>query len=360
MNWRNWINQNISALEKYFSYLNFHLNFSKKPFKKNSVYFLLPSLSLVGANIIYLEYANQLRKLGLEVVIIILKGKNKAPWFPEQKVKIISINEINKFPSPQVLIGSAWITAYYMSRLKAKKKIYFVQTIESLFREKFSLLTFLINYTYKKNYIFLTEAKWIKKYLKKHHQKSAFYLPNGLNKQLFKPSKPLIKKGNKLRILIEGSLVSAFKGIEESFQVIKGLDCQVWLLSYSGKPKKDWHYHKFFSNVPYSQMNKVYSSCDLLLKMSRAEGMFAPPLEMMACGGTAIVTKVKGYKEYIKHGFNALIVEIDDINKAKYYLKKLIVNKKLLLKLKKAGLTTAKKWPTWKQQAKKLKKFLFS
>jgi len=360
MNLRLYLNQNISTFKNFYCFLKFKLNFQPTEPKKNFVYFLVPHTRLTGGNIVIFEYANQLKKMALKPLIISLKKNNQPTWFPRQKVKITTIDKINRLPVPEILIASSWITSYYLSQLKAKKKIYFVQSIESRFFEPFSLPKLLACRSYKQPFIFLTEAQWIKKYLKNKYQQKAKYLKNGLNKSIFRKTKPFKRKKKKLTVLIEGSLRSKYKGVGQAFKVVKNLNCQVWLLSYSGQPKKDWSYDRFFSNIPYSQTAKVYSSCDLLLKMSKIEGMFAPPLEMMACGGTAIVTKVTGYKEYIKDGKNALVINIDDVSKARKYLKKLFNNPKLLKKLKKGGQQTAQKWPDWKKQAEKLRKWLLS
>ena len=62
-------------------------------------------------------------------------------------------------------------------------------------------------------------------------------------------------------------------------------------------------------------------SCDVLIKMSRVEGFFMPPLEMMACGGTVLTGKVTGYNEYVVDGYNGLVVEQGDVESAKKKLR---------------------------------------
>ena len=76
------------------------------------------------------------------------------------------------------------------------------------------------------------------------------------------------KKSNKKRILIEGPINSPFKGIADSYESVKDLDCEIWFVSNDGKPKQHWRHDKFLEKVPMTDMHKVYSSCDILLKMS--------------------------------------------------------------------------------------------
>jgi len=91
-------------------------------------------------------------------------------------------------------------------------------------------------------------------------------------------------------------------------------------------------------------MRKIYSSCDILLKMSRVEGFFGPPLEMMACGGAVVVSKVTGYDEYITHGYNALVVEMGDVQGAKEAVKSLLEDELLRKSLILNGKKTADHW----------------
>jgi len=204
----------------------------------------------------------------------------------------------------------------------------------------------------------MTEAKWIKKWLKEKYDHEAELVPNGINTDIFYPDTPLEPKPkNKKRILLEGAINLPFKGMEEAFEVVQDLDCEVWCVSYNGKPKPEWHCDRFFEKVPMDMMRRIYSSCDILLKLSRVEGFFGPPLEMMACGGVPIVAKVTGYDEYIKDGYNALVTEVSDIKKTRDILKELINNYQLYEKLKLNGKRTVRKF-NFNIQLESLKKIL--
>ena len=50
-----------------------------------------------------------------------------------------------------------------------------------------------------------------------------------------------------------------------------------------------------------------------MLKLSRVEGMFGPPLEGFHMGATCVVTAVTGHEEYVEHGENGLVVDWDDV-----------------------------------------------
>ncbi|MGA9868842.1 MAG: hypothetical protein WBQ75_20635, partial [Acetobacteraceae bacterium] len=84
-----------------------------------------------------------------------------------------------------------------------------------------------------------------------------------------------------------------------------------------------------------------------IVKLSYVEGMFGPPLEMFHCGGTAIVYAVTGHDEYIRHGVNALVADIDDDAAVVGYLRDLLAEPRLLTALQQGALRTAAQWPSW-------------
>ena len=50
----------------------------------------------------------------------------------------------------------------------------------------------------------------------------------------------------------------------------------------------------------------------MVLKLSRVEGMYGPPLEGFHMGATCVTTPVTGHEEYVEHGWNGLVVDWDD------------------------------------------------
>lgn len=107
------------------------------------------------------------------------------------------------------------------------------------------------------------------------------------------------------------------------------------------------------------EMCRIYSSCDILLKLSRVEGVFSPPMEMMACGGTAVVGRVTGYDEYIIDGYNALVVDVDDIKAAREGVTRILADKSLHDSLIANGRITAQKWK-WEDSINRLERYFLN
>ena len=130
----------------------------------------------------------------------------------------------------------------------------------------------------------------------------------------------------------------------EAYEAIAHEDVEIWIVSSLGRPPKHWRCDRYFEQVPMSQMRHIYSSCDLLLKLSRVEGFFGPPMEMMACGGSVVVGRVTGLDEYIQDGVNALVVDPESPEEATTAVRRLIEDPALRASLVRAGLQTAGAW----------------
>jgi glycosyltransferase involved in cell wall biosynthesis len=126
---------------------------------------------------------------------------------------------------------------------------------------------------------------------------------------------------------------------------------EVWLVS--GNAGESNHLvDRFFRTVRVEDMAMVYRSCDVLLKLSRVEGMFGPPLEMFHCGGTVISYDVTGFEEYVVDGANALVVPMDDEPGVIDAVRRLATDRSLLARLKHGALLTAAEWMGWQKSSR--------
>lgn len=310
---------------------------------KPKIAYVIPGTAISGGVAVICEHTNRLLQRGYDVSIISEDNFGKIAWFPNQQVPILPLNQTADI-NFDIIVATGWTTAYIVQQLQADRKMYFVQSDESRFYAPKSLKSKWAKKTYAMNFEFITMARWLQDWLKNEFGKNSTYVPNGINEAIIFPDKPIKRKENKTRILLEGPINIPSKGMEDAFMAVNRLDCEVWCVSSFGTPKPSWKCDKFFEKVPFGRMRHIYSSCDILLKMSRVESFAYPPLEMMACGGTAVIGEVTGINEYAIDGFNSLIVEQGDIHGAHKALKKLIENKKLRNKLSANGKKTAKKF----------------
>ncbi|MDO8241155.1 MAG: glycosyltransferase family 4 protein [Candidatus Moranbacteria bacterium] len=320
-------------------------SFIEKNAKEQKIFYLVPGVKISGGIAVVFQHANGLLQRGYDVKILSLNNSNDGSWFPNQEVEILPYSqtqEILESDEADVLIATAYSTAFSVDMSKAKRKLYFVQSDESRFFPEDAELTKKIKKTYELPLEYVVAVSWLQEWLKKEFGQDAHCVPNGLDLNMFHKTEAIEPKANKIRILIEGGINISYKGMDDAYAVVKDLDCELWIVSNNGKPRRDWKYDRFFENVSLQDMPKIYSSCDILLKMSKVESFCYPPLEMMACGGVAVIRRVTGIEEYAVDGENCLIVE--DIESAKKAIERLISDESLRNKLITTGLETTKKW----------------
>lgn len=328
---------------------------TREPVLPNSLCYIIPTTNITGGVAVVCEHLNRLQKLGFKCLIASYDNKTDLSWFPNQLVKVIPLKNNQKIIEQyQTIVATGWITAYELLLLNVKRKMYLVQSDETRFYPKSSYLKTRVRRTYKFPFEFITIAKWLQIWLKENFNKDSDYVPNGINTDIFHPDTPLeTKPKNKKRILLEGAINLPFKGMKEAFKVVQDIDCEVWCVSYDGKPDPHWHCDRFFEKVPMVNMPKIYSSCDILLKLSHVESFGYPPLEMMACGGVSIVSDIIGHHEYMIDKFNVLFTDPKNTQKTKTILQNLIKNKNLYQKLQSNSQKTIDQFK-WENSIKKL------
>jgi hypothetical protein len=105
------------------------------------------------------------------------------------------------------------------------------------------------------------------------------------------------------------------------------------------------------SQLTHREMAAVYRESDVVLKLSHVEGMYGPPLEGFHMGATTVTTEVTGHDEYVRHGWNGVVVDWDDVRGTARMLDLLARDRRYLHFLRHNALATARGWPSWEQAA---------
>jgi O-antigen biosynthesis protein len=322
------------------------------------VYVLISNL-VCGGHIIVLQHVTRLAKRGHNVGICILDETIPAKstsfsWFPDFDSPVFHPQDLPD--AVDICVATFWETVIPVLKFPSKHKVYFVQSDETRFYEDITVKNSVV-LSYLSNIHYITEARWIVEWLKDSFGHEAIYIPNALDPSIIHSDRPIaIKQKDKLRILVEGTIDSPFKRVKEAIEASQGLGCEIWCVSNGGKPSSDWQIDRFFYKVDFSEMKYIYSSCDILVKLSSVEGFFGPPLEMMACGGVCVVSDVTGYDEYIENEHNALVIPNGDVDLAHQALKRLINDNALYVKLQVNGKLTADSM-RWEDSITKLESF---
>lgn len=324
---------------------------------KIKIAYVLPGLSVSGGVAVVLKHANILLDRGYEVYIVNIGEKADGVfWYPNNNVPLLSEKDcMRKKIFFDIVIATYFTTVDFILKMNASRFLYFVQSDERRFDLSADLFLKCQSSYEKSEVEFFTMAIWIQRWLKEEFGHEAYYVPNGLDDKLFYRSNSIEIPRVKKRVLLEGPISVAFKGVENAYNAVKDLDCEIWIISSNGKPKKSWRYDRFFESVPLRDMKEIYSSCDILLKMSTVESFAYPPLEAMACGCVPVVKKVTGIEEYAVHGDNCFIV--NDVEDARSVVSSLLVNDDLRKEMIIKGAQTVKKW-TWDRTENYLEKVI--
>jgi glycosyltransferase involved in cell wall biosynthesis len=299
-----------------------------------------------------LEYARGLKDAGAEVSIIYLMDGDPN-WHPSSRhLDFISIedSESNYY---DLVIATFWATVFELSRLKFAAAAYFVQSLES----RFSLdpadhrNECLAATTYLAGIPMITVSSWLQNLLMSQTRTPTWLVFNGIDKNKFPLAQKVSRSGEPLekqmRVLVEGQRGVPMKALDESIEAVRAANREIEL--WHASPSKEGGSilaDRIFEETPHGQMYDIYKQVDLVVKMSRVEGMFGPPLEAFHAGATAVVSKVTGHTEYIKAGENSIALDVDDFTGVTLTLEYLASNPEQLESLKKQALETSRRWPS--------------
>ena len=317
------------------------------------IVFLLAGLGISGGAAVVLKHVSMLMEEGHDAFVVDLGGHGDITWFGNPAIRVYRMEELTRcgVDNIDLLFATFWTTVEWLEKIPARRKLYLVQSDERLFYDADSLKA-QISDTYRSSYEYVTIAPWLVSLLRKEFGQLAAYVPNGLDSGLFYPDEPVVPKhSQRLRVLIEGPISVPFKGVADAYAAVNELDCELWIVSTSGRPESNWRYDRFFEGVSQVEMRKIYSSCHILLKMSRVESFAYPPLEAMACGCTVVLGDVNGGIEYAHDGVNVLKVPQADVVAARAAVQKLLTDQKLRERLIQAGFETVKCW-SWEPSKK--------
>jgi glycosyltransferase involved in cell wall biosynthesis len=168
--------------------------------------------------------------------------------------------------------------------------------------------------------------------------KKAYYIPNGVDEELFRPIEP-IKRNSELIVGHVGKECPVKGQREFILPAIKSCNAK------SVTNLKTWK-----DRIPHKEMPDIYNKMDVFVVASIEDGTPNPALEAAACGRPIISNQIGNMPEFIKDGYNGFIVERkigEYVKKIKYFQE----NRDELIRMgNNARKTVLENW-TWEKQA---------
>lgn len=329
-----------------------------------SVVFLVGSSGISGGTYVILQHAQWLVDHGWEVTLAVkFPDQGAGKWHPAlDRMAIVGIDEAADGREYDLAIATWWPTVYHLPDFHARHYAYLVQSVESRFYadlpdERWAQPLAELTYTF--GIPILTIATWLQVYLAVRHRAPSFLVRNGIRKDFYTPIGPTVsaRRRGALRVLVEGPSHVPMKNTELAVLLARagGAD-EIWHLTGQGSGLSDI-VDRTFEQVPVEAVPSVYRSCDVIVKLSKVEGMFGPPLEMFHCGGTAVTYDVSGSEEYMAHD-NSIVVETDDEAGVIAAIRRLKTDPEVLESLRRGALATAARWPDWEQSSSEFGRFV--
>jgi glycosyltransferase involved in cell wall biosynthesis len=319
------------------------------------VAFLVNDLQLSGGIGVVVRHARGLAAAhGFDVSLVLVRDWDLPHWSGYDDLPHLHVISLEEARDQRfdVAVATWWETTFSLFTVPAKRHAYFVQSLEDRFYEHDQAERVGAGLTLDLPVAFITEARWIQRTLAELRPDAPCHLVrNGIDKNVFECPKGIEPNvAEPLRILIEGDPTVWFKGVPEAAQAATPVREPRRVTVVTGQPDAlGVAVDRVVTHVSHRGMAALYADCDVVLKLSRVEGMFGPPLEGFHMGATCVTTEVTGHDEYIEHGRNALLVDWDDRTGTTRQLELLARDRRLLHELRCNALATAHGWPGWDQ-----------
>jgi glycosyltransferase involved in cell wall biosynthesis len=317
--------------------------------------FLLPDFTLSGGAGIVVEHARRLaRDHGMDVVLVPVRGHDETAWsYPGlSEIRVATLREVagERF---DVAVATWWETALSLFDLNATRYAYFLQLLEDSHYPERAPQRLGFQLTLGMPVRFLTAARWIRDFTEAVQPGSrALYVRSGIDKDVFRSPETLAPAlSGPLRIVIEGNVDLPRKATPHALAAVGLMRSSRYVTLITGSAPREplAAVDDHVGGLSHREMAAVFARSHVLLKLSRAEGMFGPPLEAFHMGCTCVVNPVTGHDDYIEHLNNGLVVDWDDPLGTARALDLLASDRRLLHRLRLGALDTARSWPSWSQ-----------
>jgi glycosyltransferase involved in cell wall biosynthesis len=323
------------------------------------VAFLVPALDLSGGVGVVVGHARRLRAdHGVDAVLIYARPDRSAGDAAQRSLGDVPVLERGAAREQRfdVAVATWWETALHLPDVRAERYAYFVQSMEDRFYDPDAPERAAAAMTHDLPLALITEARWIADQLEElrdaPNRFTVHYVRNGIDKSVFAiPQRLAPSVEGPLRVLVEGSPAVALKGVGEALEAAGAMQepRHVTLVCADRQAADGAAADAVVGPLDAAGMAELYARTDVVLKLSRVEGMAGPPLEGFHRGATCITTPVTGHDEYVVDGCNGLLTSWDDVRGTARLLDLLARDRRLLHELRVSALRTARSWPSTEQ-----------
>lgn len=308
------------------------------------VCFLLPDLSPSGGVDVVLGHARRLAAHGIRATVL-LTGRTGVPGAADGVDVRALADDRERW---DVALATWWTTALLLPGVDAARRVVFAQSVDARFYaadEAAERLGAAVGPALADSFVAVGEG--LAAALRTACPRADVHVVrNGIDKELFAPAAAREHAGP-LRVLVEGQPGLAVKGVEEALAAVARMrePVSTSLVALDPPPAGATRADRVVGGLDRAEMAALYAEHDVLLKLSRHEGLSLPCLEAMHVGTPCVVTPFGGHADFLEHGRNGLLVGYDDPEGTAAALDLLSRRPALLARLRTGALAAMRDWP---------------
>jgi len=273
--------------------------------------YVMGGVGVCGGTRVVWQHCVELAERGHEAVYGVLNGPECMSWLPGS-VPVVNVGRVY-LQEWDVVVATGWNTwpIVHSSFPKARAKWGFAQM-----RESMTLGTpspNVADYAFSlKGFRVITISGWLKKYLEEEcGQRHVAVIPNGVDTGAFYPDPLPIKKSRPIALVV-GHEFDKAKNISDAVKAIRAAGkFEIWHICPAAGLVTNVGADKIIVNPPQDQLRRLYSTADILVMSSRAEGRSCIPVEAMACECPVVAMDHLGTEDL--QGGRALIADAGNI-----------------------------------------------
>ena len=311
------------------------------------VAFLIGERGRSGGMQVIRGLARHLRANGDDSALVVCGPKPGALPETDGGIPVLTVDEARN-AGFDVAVATWWTTAESLFEIEAVRHVLFMQNIEHRFyreRERADGLGALATLDLPVDYIVISSH--MQRLLDGLRPDARTRLvPVGIDKRRFE-APPRTRTAGPLRILVEGQPTLWFKGVQEAVAAVRDMrePSSLTLVVHDPAEVAEGLADRLEGGLSPEGMAALYAENDVLLKLSRFEGLGLPPLEAFHAGVPCVLTPFTGSDDYAEHGVNSLVVGFDDLPGTTAALDLLARDDALLGRLSDGARATAARWP---------------
>jgi glycosyl transferase family 1 len=317
------------------------------------VCFVLPDRSPSGGAAVAAGYAS-----GLAAARSHRPADYPAVRYHGVVAELVTLDELGDARGPyDVAIATWWETVPALWQLDTARRALLFQSFEQRFYDRDAPLEQIsAETTLALPLDYIAVSRWLRDELVRLRPEARCRVVQpGIDKLTFTGSERPARSGP-LEVLIEGQPTLPFKGVQQAVAAVRAMSepARTTLVALDPSTAGDAQVDRVVGGLDAAAMAELYRASDVLLKLSRVEGLGLAPLEGFHCGLPCVVTPYTGHQEYVRHGENGIVVGFDDVEGTAGWLDLLARDRELLGTLSDEARRTAEAWPSLEESTRLL------